>query len=551
MNKSPYDNLQVVTPHYVDVEIEDAAEVIPEKSSEPVLPKEKPVKPAMKTITLTSPPQYSSMSITNIKSIKQHVIPFEETLLVPDTKPDMAEVLLAEGRLSLDDSDSITFYTVYRSDSASDIPLEVIQSQIHLKINEQWIDSETSTYYTKGTLRNLQAQKCNERKFIAKGEIVLTVTELEVTEVSTFKGIGDPDLICRSENMQIAALCLEKEEITDISQEINVSSDAPAPVKLLQQSVEITESHRQVTSGKLVINGVITSRILYLGESDGENQLCSRTIKTDFTQFVPVTDSIDPELIAIDFRGCNLDIAIASNRQFMLQGQVKTSIYGYCHEKIDMVTDTYHKSYDVSFDFNETPLTEIKGTVSGEISSREVISLEDESHKPSRLLSGYYNLTDISAQIEGSRIIIDGKIPVKILALDADNVPFVIEASVPLRGSLEIPPGCHESEVHLTYCIRDFWFDEINTRQIEVNISAPVTIWMCEENKFTTLRNIALYETDDSTRKYSISLCVTGENDTLWHIAKRCKSHVDDIAKLNNIDPSGALPAGTKLLIMK
>lgn len=546
MNKSPYDNLQVVTPHYVDVEIEEVPE-------EPVKPA---VKPAGKSVPLSSH-NYSNTSISNRKCVTTHVITFEETLLVPDTMPDMAEILIAEGQLTLNDNKSyttgesvggnVTFYTIYQPENHSHLPVEVIKSQIPFKTKDCFHGLDSSTYHVTATLQNLDAKRYNERKFIAKGEVHFAVTEISKLELSTF---DNAELVCCNESISAIDLCLEREEVTEISQDINVNSDAPAPVKLLQESIEIVENHRQVTSGKLVVNAVIVTRILYVGDADGDMQLCNKTIKTDFTQFVPIPDNIDTDLVTINFINDNLNLTIASNRQFLLQGQVKTQVYGYCRQNISMITDAYHKTHDISFDCDNLPLSDAKGTVSGEISSREVISLDDNSQKPSKLLTGYCCNSNIEANTEGSRVIIDGSIQVKILALDEDSVPFVIECVVPVRGAMEMPANCNDCNTELSYYIRDFWFDEINSRQIEVNISACMNVWLCGDSQFVTLKNVALYEVDEKER-CSISLCVTSPQDTLWQIAKRCKSSVDDIAALNNIDPSASIPPGTKLLVMK
>lgn len=554
MNKSPYDNLTPVTidevPHYVDVEIEDTPEEVIT-----------PEKPSGKTVALTGAPRYTTLPIKNRKKSTEYILPFEDTLLVPDTMPDMAEILFAEGNIQLSGnrkysnndivSGNITFYTIYRPEISKNQPAEIIKSSIPFKSHDMWSDSESSSYRIKATLRNLTCEKYNERKFLAKGEIVFTITEIAQFQLTIFKGLDDTQFICRNETIKLTDLCFEKEETSEISQEVNMNSDEPSPVKILKESVETVEIHKQITSGKLVINAAIISRILYNGETDGEMQLCSRTLKTEFTQFIPVKDDLDPALISIDFDDSDIHVSVASNRQFLLHGQVTTIVCGYCHQEVTMVSDAYHKTYETAFDVEETLLNDAKGTVSGEISSREVISINENEYTPAQLLTGCCTSVDITVRPDGSRLIIDGSIPVKILALTSDSVPFAIDCVVPMRGALELPDGCQNCKVDFTCIIRDFWFSEINSRQLEVNISAFITVWLDNESKFVTLQNISLHETDDTIYQYSISLHTISDSETLWNIAKRYKGNVDDIARLNNIDSSHQLCSGSKILIMK
>ena len=56
---------------------------------------------------------------------------------------------------------------------------------------------------------------------------------------------------------------------TEMAQEINIHEEQPSPVKILKEHANIIENHKQMASGKLVINGTILSEILYLGQEDG------------------------------------------------------------------------------------------------------------------------------------------------------------------------------------------------------------------------------------------------------------------------------------------
>ena len=106
MTTSPYDNL----PKYIDVEVTPPpAPVVETEAPKPAhqrpnvaheRPKAapKPPKPAT-MIPLTPPPKYAGLSIKNLQGCFEYILPFEESLLVPDTMPDMQKALFAEGRV--------------------------------------------------------------------------------------------------------------------------------------------------------------------------------------------------------------------------------------------------------------------------------------------------------------------------------------------------------------------------------------------------------------------------------------------------------------------
>ena len=141
---------------------------------------------------------------------------------------------------------------------------------------------------------------------------------------------SDKNLILKQEKKEAADLIFETEEFADIEQEIAVEEGQPQPVRILKESFTITETHRQISSGKLIINGLLQIQILYLGEDDErENQLCCRREKTEFTQFIPLQSQLNSDLIKVDFSGDGLKLAIENQDTFQLEGQVRIRIHGY------------------------------------------------------------------------------------------------------------------------------------------------------------------------------------------------------------------------------
>lgn len=144
-----------------------------------------------------------------------------------------------------------------------------------------------------------------------------------------FTGTGDNDLIQNTNSLIATNLVFEANETTEISQEINLHEDQPAPLKILKEHFDITENHKQITSGKLVINGTILADILYLGQEDDKKKLCSFKNKIDFTQFIAIEDNLNSELIQTSFIGDNIKATIESENQFLIQGKIITAICGY------------------------------------------------------------------------------------------------------------------------------------------------------------------------------------------------------------------------------
>lgn len=561
---------EIVLPDVPETYDTDTASSEPAKSAEPAESAEqaKPVpqrdtRDFAKLTPLTSSSQYSKIKLKNMWAAREYILPFEETLLVPDTMPDMETVLFAEGSIALSQpgksdyektdsvSGEIMVYTVYRPSGTAPSPVDVIKSAVSFKTDKCWENADGSSFKASVSVKTIYAEMVNERKFTVKGSISIRFTGILSKELMVFTGIGDDNLIQKNGSLKASDLVFETTESTEISQEINIHEEQPAPVKILKENFSIIENHKQVTSGKLVINGTILSDILYLGQEDDSHRLCSLKNKTDFTQFIIADENMNADLIQTSFNSDGMKATIENQNQFLIQGKILTAVCGYENKDIPTVSDAYHREKEIKFDISEQPLSSIKDTVSGEVSAREIVNIEENDKKPETLLCGSGRITEISGTAERGRIIIEGNVAVKLLALDENDSPFVIDATVPLRGSLEMTGATEDLTINIFADIKEFWFDTINSRQLEINIGVSLEVWAMEQQNFTTIENLCFAEMKTPQKRVSMAVYVVGAFDTMWDIAKRYKTDADHLLRINQLDAEKPLTEGMKLLIMK
>ena len=519
---------------------------------------------------------YDNVRLRNWRRTWEYTLSFEETLLVPDTMPDMIQILFSEGHATSTQpgkthytssdtySGEILLFTVYRPDGGSETPVDVVRSTISFETNACWESSGTQSsstqqadsdriYYATVRLKEAEPTRLNERKFQIRGKLCITVTEIQKAELHVLRDTSDQSLILKQETMEAADLIFETEEFADAEQEIAVEEDQPKPVRILKESFAITETHRQITSGKLIISGVLQTQILYLGEDDeGETRICNRSEKTEFTQFIPLQSPLDSNLIKVDFSSDSLKLTIENQDTFQLEGQIRIQVHGYSNTQIPVASDAYHKEKAIHFERENTTLSCLSDVLSGEISAREVVNLTEQDQHPGKLICGSILPCEISAHPEHDRIIIEGSVPVRILALDENERAFVIESEVPLRGALDTSaPTSSLQTAHVFACsaIKDFWIDAINSRQIEINVSATIEVWISGSCEFTSLEHFI--SKAENPQQPAMAIYITSTGDNLWNIAKQYQCDEDTLIQINHLDPADPLKEGTKLLIVR
>ena len=519
---------------------------------------------------------YDNIRLRNRRRTWNYTLPFDETLLVPDTMPDMIQILFSEGRVTPSQpgkthysssdtySGEILLFTVYRPDGGEGTPVDVVRSTITFETSACWGTSSAQNtspsqadsdriYYATVCLKEVEPSRLNERKFQVRGKLCIAVTEIQKTELHVLRDSSDKNLILKQEKKEAADLIFETEEFADIEQEIAVEEGQPQPVRILKESFTITETHRQISSGKLIINGLLQIQILYLGEDDErENQLCCRREKTEFTQFIPLQSQLNSDLIKVDFSGDGLKLTIENQDTFQLEGQVRIRIHGYGTKQIPVASDAYHKEKSIHFDRKVEALSCLTDVLSGEISAREVVNLTQQDQHPEKLICGSILPGNISVHPEHGRIVIEGSVPVRILSLDENGRAFVIKSEVPLRGALNTsasPEALQEADLFTCSAIKDFWIDTINSRQIEINVNATIEVWISETREFTSLEHFTARGEDP--QQPAMAIYITSAGDSLWDVAKHYQCDADALVQLNQIDGDAPLTEGAKLLIVR
>ena len=519
---------------------------------------------------------YDNIRLRNRRRTWNYTLPFDETLLVPDTMPDMIQILFSEGRVTPSQpgkthysssdtySGEILLFTVYRPDGGEGTPVDVVRSTITFETSACWGTSSSQNtspsqadsdriYYATVCLKEVEPSRLNERKFQVRGKLCIAVTEIQKTELHMLRDSSNKNLILKQEKKEAADLIFETEEFADIEQEIAIEEGQPQPVRILKESFTITETHRQISSGKLIINGLLQIQILYLGEDDErENQLCCRREKTEFTHFIPLQSQLNSDLIKVDFSGDGLKLAIENQDTFQLEGQVRIRIHGYGSKQIPVASDAYHKEKSIHFDRKVEDLSCLTDVLSGEISAREVVNLTQQDQHPEKLICGSILPSNISVHPEHGRIVIEGTVPVRILSLDENGRAFVIKSEVPLRGALGTsasPEALQEADLFTCSAIKDFWIDTINSRQIEINVNAIIEVWISETREFTSLEHFTARGEDP--QQPAMAIYITSAGDSLWNVAKHYQCDADALVQLNQIDGDAPLTEGAKLLIVR
>lgn len=149
-------------------------------------------------------------------------------------------------------------------------------------------------------------------------------------------------------------------------------------------------------------------------------------------------------------------------------------------------------------------------------------------------------------------MIVEGILTGEILCLSEENrKPFAVRQDLSFRSSLELPHNRDNVKIESNVEIRELWFDKINDKQVEVNASLQIEATAIEEKNIKLIKNPCFVENDSNKRPSSMVIYIARKEDSLWNIAKKYKTGVDTIRKINQMQDNEDVKENMRLLIVK
>lgn len=528
-------------------------------------------------IPVTKGAVYSTVQVTDISEKPKTTIVIEEDILVPDTKPDMREILLIDGKAHLSArefcagakadeyitlSGEVELTTLYMPEN-SDVCGEIISVQSRLPFKEQWHIGIAAggCLIAKCKAEKIEYMIINERKYRVKITLAVFAKEYTDKKLEIFEGITGEEIQMCKEKIEITRVDSRKKDSLSISENLSVKSENRIE-NILKQDICVIENYKQVTGEKAVINGFITVNLLYTVSGDCENEcgnIRQSSEKVEFTQFIPIRQNNDASGCGICFDTSDLRVKLVQDDEdgevLRLEGELVTYIEVYTNTEKEIITDAYHREKDFVCDFKEENSRTMIGSSIGETSVREIISSENYGEIECVLYTGGETI-GCESYAENGKIVTEGFIAVKLICQSEAAGEqgscgiFSIRKDVPFRVSSAMPQAVGGETVEASVCMKDFRAEKINGKQIELNVTVSVCADVMRNVPFKLLQNPAFEECTKKTEKARMVVYIAKDDDSLWGIAKRFKSTPEAIRSVNQME-SDEVVKGEKLLVLR
>ncbi|HOP72155.1 MAG TPA: DUF3794 domain-containing protein [Thermoclostridium caenicola] len=490
---------------------------------------------------------------------------FENSIIVPDSKPDVKTLLLADaecfvggveksGRM-LEVSGEIKYRILYVADTP-DNRLESIVVKFPWSVSCQKPKTETDIGVVAGCrCQHTEANAVNGRKIIARSVASLVCRFFEIANSELSREVEGENVFVKSMPINVVSLKDNLDTVTRVSQTLALPHGSPAIGEILYAKVNLGNPEINYKDDEACVECKGILNLLYrsdMGDDSVESVVLEFPVKVN-TGLDPGDENIVLASTALK----NWEVAPEEDSdgiytQVSVSIEVEVNAQAVRHEEQSVVDDAY--CLDAILNLNKVPLDIVTD-------EREIMDNYD-ANTHVRLESGTGSLDEIYmvaagkksvlANVSDGRINVQGNVGVDVVYL-ADRKTRDIRSQtmeIPFNRTLPLPDVGNWQVVDSDCYIEDSNFEIIGSDSVDVTVKVLIKLRLCKRDSYECIASIEEVRKEAPARKAPIMLYFAQPGDTLWSIAKRYRIPLDNLARDNNMNPNEAPEVGRKMFIM-
>jgi hypothetical protein len=488
---------------------------------------------------------------------------------VPDVKPDINQIITEQGEVKINDikamngkllvKGALGFNVLYLSEG-DQRPVHNITGEIPFdEVINMDITCADDDPNVKWDLEDLTTGLINSRKLSVKSIVRLDVGVEELYDEETAVMVEGPeDVQYISKKIEVTDIAINKKDTYRIKDEITLPANKGNISSLLYQDVGLSNVEVRLLDDKFTMKGELPVFILYTSE-DEENPIEYYETEIGFSGSVDCNgcteDMIDDITVGIVNKSLEVKPdADGEERILDLEVILELGIKVYEVEEPEVLCDVYCTSKEVTPIIRDASYENlvIKNNSKYRIADRIMVPENQPKILQICHAKGLIKIDDIIPQ--DTELQVEGVIEINILYITEDDgrpmnsirgiIPFtqVIELKGMKPGSnFEIKPFIDQLSVMM-----------LDSEEIEVKATInlnTIVFDMITEPIITDIE-VADLDMDKLQSMPGIIGYVVKKNDTMWKIAKKYYTTVDNIMAINELEDD-RIKEGDKLIIMK
>ena len=502
-----------------------------------------------------------TLNISKVVTEKKEIINIQGDMIVPDSKPDILNTIntsgnvciykkeVMDGKIKLDGN--ILTYIMYLADNDSEVAKtdNIRGLNTNLDFSENLNIPELVNGMDVDIIPKIKLIECNVingRKIGIKVtlEIYIKIYSQETIDIIT--NLNDSNIQVLNKNMKINSLFGSGMAKTPVKENISIpSTDNLA--EILNAQINLVDKDIKISYNKILAKAEIEVKLVYLTE---DGRICNFQGKLPLVGFIDMPNIKEENICETTYMIKNIIIKPNAMEEHSVYIEMETEIYcmSYEEREVQMIQDMYCPGEKM--DFNKSMVnTMIKKQCSQNICKiREKIDIPELEN--GNIIEVTLNPVINNESKMSGKIIIEGEIEVNMIFTDNSVIGInTKQLSIPFEQTIGDIETSDECKIYTDIEVNSQEFLN-QSRIVSANVDLCFTTNIYINSAIPVISDISMEE-EEKIEDYSVIIYVVKSGDTLWKIAKRFGSTVDDIARVNGMERPDRLNVGEKIYIPK
>lgn len=489
----------------------------------------------------------------------------EGDMIVPDSKPDLQEILRCEGKVRLKDKrisdDRISFSgelavaVLYRAKNGEK-PLYAMTSSLPVEdfLHMDGLERDMAVEL-RAELEHLDCQIINDRKISVKAILQAEATAERRRTAEILTDVTGEGMESLTETLQMETDTAEMRDHFTVREELTLPASKPEIGEVLLENIRLTEQDIRPMEGKAMVRGNLCISLLY---TDGEGNLGSLTEKIPFNGYLE-QDAITPKT---DLTGelmveeAKLSPAVdedGETRQVDVDVTIGAVLRGREMMEQEILQDAYAPRGNVSLRKESLfyPVTVARGR--NQFALKERIRLENGERPMLRAedIWGEVRLSEGRAMEDA--IEAEGVLTADILyhcENDAEPV-CMLRRGIPFTQTMELNGVRVGDDTRVSLRLEDLDFQMLSENEGELRATVTMDGAAIRQRTAEPVTDVIFEEETECLPMAGAVIYMVQKGDSLWKIAKKFRTTAADILAVNEIENPDLIYPGQKLLIIR
>ena len=376
-------------------------------------------------------------------------------------------------------------------------------------------------------IKNFECKVINGRKIGIKANVEISIKIRLPEEAEITTNVNDVNMQILSKKEKINSLLCEGNNKTYVKENVSIpNTDNLA--EILNATISLVDKDIKISYNKILAKSEIELKLVYLTDDMPdikEENICDTTYLIKNLIIKP--NSIEEHTV-------------------YLEVEVEINCISYEEKEIQVIQDLYCPGERVNYDLKTLKTTSDRKKLKNICQIREKVNVPE-------IGNGEIINTSIQISINkenrlSGKMALEGEMEVNLIYTDTSTIGVNSKIiTIPFTQTIEgVENNCNTS-TRIEVGTQEF-INQSGT--IDANVDLNFETLTYKNVEIPAINNIT-EETEDDLEDYSVIIYVVKDGDTLWKIAKKYGSTVDDIVRVNGIENPDKINIGEKIYIPK